>query len=245
MILATDFNAPSELQLAYREAVAKALSSQPEVLVSTADVIIAKILSSQDSLLFITRVNVEPFPPHVSLQDSREILLTRLQAELMRNGVRNLLRVDILDWTEPSEPDVPISQELASSSTYPIQETVGGLIGVCASLAVLAGFSFWWRRGRRRNKVYDTPLELAMIPYDELQVEGIPMAAGSFKTVYKAEWHGREVAVLKFRDEGTDFDIEASVFLRLGKHPSLTRILGRAVDPETQMSVLVTEFAHR
>ena len=81
------------------------------------------------------------------------------------------------------------------------------------------------------------------ILFQDIQVQGSPLGAGSFKTVHRGLLDGRhEVAVLTIRSGACD--TEAAVFERLGCHPRLTRLLGTSRDPEGR-SVLVTEFAAR
>jgi len=79
---------------------------------------------------------------------------------------------------------------------------------------------------------------------------GRPIAAGSFKTVYKGSLRVHVpggasktliVAVLKMRRG--DCSTEARMFLKLGRHPRLAFFLGQCVDGEDQL--IVTEFAER
>eukprot|EP00873_Tetraselmis_striata_P039565 jgi/Tetstr1/459829/TSEL_005178.t1 len=79
------------------------------------------------------------------------------------------------------------------------------------------------------------------IPYSKLEfVNTRPPDRGSYKTVYRARWQGRDVAVLKFRDGTPTF--EARMFALLERHPSLICMLGYTVDREKNMAI-VTEYA--
>jgi len=82
----------------------------------------------------------------------------------------------------------------------------------------------------------------------DIAIEGRPIAAGSFKTVYKGSLRVHApggasktvvVAVLKMRKG--DCATEANMFLKLGRHPRLVRFFGQCVDGEDQL--MVTEFA--
>jgi len=82
----------------------------------------------------------------------------------------------------------------------------------------------------------------------DIVIEGRPIAAGSFKTVYKGSLRVHApggdsktvvVAVLKIRKG--DCATEADMFLKLGRHPRLVRFFGQCVDGEDQL--MVTEFA--
>ena len=82
----------------------------------------------------------------------------------------------------------------------------------------------------------------------DIVIEGSPIAAGSFKTVYKGSLRVHApggasktvvVAVLKMRKG--DCATEAGMFLKLGRHPRLVRFFGQCVDGEDQL--MVTEFA--
>ena len=85
------------------------------------------------------------------------------------------------------------------------------------------------------------PPGFRQILFEDIQIQGPPLGAGSFKTVHRGLLDGRhEVAVLTIRSGACD--TEAAVFERLGRHPRLTRLLGTSTDPGGR-AVLVTEFA--
>ena len=82
----------------------------------------------------------------------------------------------------------------------------------------------------------------------DIEQKGPPMASGSFKTVYQGflrqhvqdgECRKVPVAVLKMRRG--DCATEASMFLKLGRHPHLVRFMGQCVEGEEH--ILLTEFA--
>lgn len=82
----------------------------------------------------------------------------------------------------------------------------------------------------------------------DIELEGPPLASGSLKTVYRGTLRqhvqGRAskkvpVTVLKMR--GGNCAMEASMFLKLGRHPNLVRYLGQYVEGEEH--ILLTEFA--
>ena len=88
------------------------------------------------------------------------------------------------------------------------------------------------------------------IHFGELVVEDMPMASGSFKSVYKATWArdgGRgeqQVAVLVLRQGGSAVG-EIQIFERLGLHPHLVKLLGLSAKPPTGDLCMVLEFARR
>ena len=82
----------------------------------------------------------------------------------------------------------------------------------------------------------------------DIELEGPPLASGSFKTVYRGTLRLRvqdrtsmkvPVAVLKMRRG--DCATEASMFLKLGRHPNLVRFMGQCLEGEEH--ILLTEFA--
>jgi len=82
----------------------------------------------------------------------------------------------------------------------------------------------------------------------DIELEGPPLASGSFKTVYRGtlRLHVQDgtsmkvpVAVLKMRRG--DCATEASMFLKLGRHPNLVRFMGQCLEGEEH--ILLTEFA--
>jgi len=84
----------------------------------------------------------------------------------------------------------------------------------------------------------------------DIEMGGRPIAAGSFKTVYKGSLRMHApgvvsqtvtVAVLKMRRG--DCSTEARMFLKLGRHPRLVLFFGQCVDGDDQL--MVTEFAER
>jgi hypothetical protein len=96
------------------------------------------------------------------------------------------------------------------------------------------------------------------IPFSALAVEDSALAAGSFKTVYRATWRGdgdgdgdgsgvapesRQVAVLVLRHGSAVQEI--SVFERLGRHPHLVKLLAVSSQPPGNDVCMVLEFAQR
>ena len=84
------------------------------------------------------------------------------------------------------------------------------------------------------------PQRMQEIQWSEVQLFEPPIANGAFKTVHRATWRSRDVAVLRHRRG--DISTEAAAFERLGRHRHLTRLLGMSRDP-AGAQVLVTEFA--
>ena len=86
---------------------------------------------------------------------------------------------------------------------------------------------------------------LLLLPRSSLTLEPRPIGAGSSKRVFRAQLRlpgfprAKTVAALEMRN-GT-VDTEASVFLRLGRHPHLVRFFGQCTEGDNQF--LVTEFA--
>ena len=83
------------------------------------------------------------------------------------------------------------------------------------------------------NQARDKEAEAVVphIQYSELAVESNALAAGSFKSVYKARWKkkGRNVALLVLRHSNqaalSDMDNEIRMFGTLGKHKHLAELL--------------------
>jgi serine/threonine protein kinase len=87
------------------------------------------------------------------------------------------------------------------------------------------------------------------IPYSELAVEGAALAAGSFKSVYKARWEkkGRNVALLVLRKSNqaalSDMENEIRMFGALGKHKYLAELLATCTQAQSEDKCMVMEFA--
>ena len=118
-------------------------------------------------------------------------------------------------------------------------------------LAVLACIAAWVCKDvlnglykRAQGKMFrDTEATdglVQQIDWSELQLQEPAIAAGAFKTVHRARWHNRDVAVLRLRRG--DITTEAAVFTRLGRHRHLTRLLCMSRD-DNGVQALVTEFA--
>lgn len=82
----------------------------------------------------------------------------------------------------------------------------------------------------------------------DIELNGPPMAAGSFKTVYQGTLlqhvqggASRKVPVAVLKMRRGDCATEASMFLKLGRHPYLVRFMGQCVEGEEHL--LLTEFA--
>jgi serine/threonine protein kinase len=82
--------------------------------------------------------------------------------------------------------------------------------------------------------------EFLTIPFEEIELLEPPLGTGSEKTVYAARWRGQNIAVLMLRS-GT-CDTEASIFIKLGKHTSLTKMIGISQSPQNKQC-LITELA--
>ena len=71
-------------------------------------------------------------------------------------------------------------------------------------------------------------------------VAGCQVGKGAFKSVYEGEFRGQRVAVLRLR--AGSCDVEADVFLRLGRRRGLVQFIGMCCErPDEQL--LLTEFA--
>jgi hypothetical protein len=87
------------------------------------------------------------------------------------------------------------------------------------------------------------------IPYSELAVESTALAAGSFKSVYKARWEkkGRNVALLVLRNSNqaalSDMENEIRMFGTLGKHKHLAELLATCTQAQSEDKCMVMEFA--
>ncbi|GBG76482.1 hypothetical protein CBR_g22230 [Chara braunii] len=85
------------------------------------------------------------------------------------------------------------------------------------------------------------------IPYEHLVI-GERIGIGSYGEVYKADWHGSEVAVKKFLEQDItgdaleEFKSEVAIMKRL-RHPNVVLFMGAVTKPPN-MSI-VTEFLHR
>jgi serine/threonine protein kinase len=96
------------------------------------------------------------------------------------------------------------------------------------------------------------PLQgIRTIPFSELTVSGVPLASGSFKSVYKATWsrpgsaHALQVAVLVLRHGGGSFAEEIRIIELLGQHQHLVKLLAVSMKPPTGDMCMVCEFAQR
>jgi hypothetical protein len=87
------------------------------------------------------------------------------------------------------------------------------------------------------------------IPYSDLAVESKALAAGSFKSVYKARWEkkGRNVALLVLRNSNqaalSDMENEIRMFGTLGKHKHLAELLATCTQAQSDDKCMVMEFA--
>ena len=87
------------------------------------------------------------------------------------------------------------------------------------------------------------------IAFAELSMDAHPIAAGSYKTVYKAEWSGkkRSVAVLELRNTRdaplTAIQQEMRIFSKLGKHRHLAQLLATTTRADSGNQCLLMEFA--
>jgi hypothetical protein len=87
------------------------------------------------------------------------------------------------------------------------------------------------------------------VPYSELAVESTALAAGSFKSVYKARWEkkGRNVALLVLRNSNqaalSDMENEIRMFGTLGKHKHVAELLATCTQAQSEDKCMVMEFA--
>jgi tRNA A-37 threonylcarbamoyl transferase component Bud32 len=87
------------------------------------------------------------------------------------------------------------------------------------------------------------------IPYSELAVDANALAAGSFKSVYKARWlkKRRDVALLVLRHSNqaalSDMENEIRMFGTLGKHKHLAELLATCTQAQSEDKCMVMEFA--
>jgi tRNA A-37 threonylcarbamoyl transferase component Bud32 len=101
------------------------------------------------------------------------------------------------------------------------------------------------------NQARDKEAEVVVphIQYSELAVESNALAAGSFKSVYKARWekNGRNVALLVLRHSNqaalSDMDNEIRMFGTLGKHKHLAQLLATCTQAQSEEKCMVMEFA--
>jgi hypothetical protein len=93
---------------------------------------------------------------------------------------------------------------------------------------------------------------VSRISAEDLEREAEPMAAGSFKEVFRARLRrdvpsvgraGLQVAVIEFRHGNSTLAAELAVFKRLGRHPNLTKLLAVMYSDRGDVTSLVTEFA--
>ena len=98
-------------------------------------------------------------------------------------------------------------------------------------------------------KLHEREATVPHIPYSELAVESTALAAGSFKSVYKARWEkkGRTVALLVLRHSNqaalSDMENEIRMFGTLGKHKHLAELLATCTQAQSQDKCMVMEFA--
>ena len=101
------------------------------------------------------------------------------------------------------------------------------------------------------NQAHAQEAEAAVphIQYSELTVESNALAAGSFKSVYKARWEnkGRNVALLVLRLSNqaalSDMENEIRMFGTLGKHKHLAELLATCTQAQSEDKCMVMEFA--
>ncbi|XVF09488.1 hypothetical protein REPUB_Repub07fG0097400 [Reevesia pubescens] len=85
------------------------------------------------------------------------------------------------------------------------------------------------------------------IPWEEITL-GDRIGLGSYGEVYRGEWHGTEVAVKKFLDQGIsgesleEFKSEVLIMKKL-RHPNVVLFMGAVTRPPNLS--IVTEFLHR
>ena len=90
---------------------------------------------------------------------------------------------------------------------------------------------------------------LPHIQFSDLAVDDRPLAAGSFKTVWKARWKQKNliVALLVLRNSSSaslsDMQNEIRMFITLGKHRHLTELLATCAQPQSGDKCMVMEFA--
>jgi tRNA A-37 threonylcarbamoyl transferase component Bud32 len=107
------------------------------------------------------------------------------------------------------------------------------------------------RGGELCYKLQDKEAEATAshIQYSELAVESNALAAGSFKSVYKARWErkGRDVTLLVLRHSNqatlSDMDNEIRTFGTLWKHKHLAQLLATCTQSQSEDKCMVMEFA--
>ena len=106
---------------------------------------------------------------------------------------------------------------------------------------------------RRANEVGQQ--SLLKVPYEQLDVEQRAIANGSYKSVFRATWkrpdgpdgRAETVALLKLLPSAGDsasMREEMTVFLKLGRHPHLTKLHGMTTHPDGTACMLVEFAAH-
>jgi hypothetical protein len=93
------------------------------------------------------------------------------------------------------------------------------------------------------NQAQDNEAEATVpyIQYSELAVESNALAAGSFKSVYKARWEkkGRNVALLVLRHGNqaalSDMDNQIRMFGTLGEHKHLAQLLETCTQAQSEV----------
>ena len=87
------------------------------------------------------------------------------------------------------------------------------------------------------------------VAFTELTVDAQPVGVGSYKTVYKAKWSGKNasVAVLELRNTRdaplTAIQQEMRIFAKLGKHRHLAQLLATTTHAASGNQCLLMEFA--
>ena len=101
----------------------------------------------------------------------------------------------------------------------------------------------------RQDGRKETTDRVPHIPFSQLDVGQRPVAAGSFKSTYKARWakKGCNVALLVIRNSDkaslADLEKEIRMFSTLGKHRHLAQLLATCTHPDSGDKCMVLEFA--
>ncbi|KAJ1472557.1 hypothetical protein T484DRAFT_1914522 [Baffinella frigidus] len=164
------------------------------------------------------------------------------------------LRTKLQVAVNPDDEVLPFSNPEDAPSAPPLRDFPRRLPSIHAIRAPppleVPSKTFAALPGRAPPPPYEHDLQ---VDFSMLDVEADAIAAGSFKSVFRAAWR-REgggapvtVAVLKLRGPlggGAEFAREIQVFVKLGRHPHLATLLGVTTHPDGAMCMLV-EYALR
>eukprot|EP00240_Pyramimonas_obovata_P003728 CAMPEP_0118957862 /NCGR_PEP_ID=MMETSP1169-20130426/62326_1 /TAXON_ID=36882 /ORGANISM="Pyramimonas obovata, Strain CCMP722" /LENGTH=362 /DNA_ID=CAMNT_0006905965 /DNA_START=247 /DNA_END=1331 /DNA_ORIENTATION=- len=138
-------------------------------------------------------------------------------------------RKNIEDWLKNHNTSPFTSQPISTDSLQ-------------SNLVVRNLLDEWRQQEAQRSASPADMLQQYRIPFEDLTLGLGDLGQGSFKSVERGSWHGREVAVAVMRDGLVQMDRDLLQLGRLGRHPHILTFHGVATSPDGKQH-LVTEVA--